>query len=90
MAKIRWTHIPIIDADSQAYLWEYINAKLSDGEVTVPYVGRESIPRQNMAEVSIAILTEGQIITVCKSFRRTIRSLSSFVAIRNRPDPDPN
>ena len=53
MAEIRRHYVPSDDLDKQAYLREYINAEMVEGEEPALYFERMSIIREKLAEVGI-------------------------------------
>ena len=53
MAEIRRHYVPTYDLEKQAYLREYMNAEMVEGEEPALYFERISIIREKLAEVGI-------------------------------------
>ena len=55
MVELRRTHVPNDDLDMQAYLREYINAKVADGDAPALYFERMEMIEEKLAEADIAM-----------------------------------
>ena len=68
MAEIQRTHVPGDDVDKQAYLREYINAKMDDGEALTLYFERRGIIMEKLALICIIKSDQEENLHVLQCF----------------------